>query len=41
MNWKTTHFLVFDVGLRTVMAHVAVSFSLLMHYSEWILRLKV
>ena len=29
------------VGLRTVMAHMGVSFSLLMDYNECILRLKV
>ena len=40
-NWATAHFLILMVGLGTVMAPVGVSFSLLMCYSEHILRLKV
>ena len=40
-NWATAHFLILVVGLGTVMAPVGVSFSLLMCYSECILRLKV
>ena len=40
-NWATVHFLVFIVRLATVMAAVGVSFSLLMCYSEQILRLAV
>ena len=40
-NWATTHFLVFMVGLGTIMAPAGVSSSFLMHYSEHILRLRV
>ena len=40
-NWATTHFLIFMVSLGTVMVPVGMSFSLLMCYSERILRLKV
>ena len=40
-NWVTAHFLTFMVNLGTVMAPVGVSFSVLMCYSERILRLKV
>ena len=40
-NWATAHFLILMVGLGTVMVPVDVSFSLLMCYSERILRLKV
>ena len=40
-NWATAHFLILMVGLGTVMAPVGVSFSLLMCYSERILRLNV
>ena len=39
-NWATAHFLILVVGLETVIAPVGVSFSLLMCYSERILRLK-
>ena len=37
-NWATAHFLVFMVGLGTVLALAGVSFSLLMCYHEHILR---
>ena len=40
-NWAIAHFLILMVGLGTVMVPVGVSFSLLMCYSERILRLKV
>ena len=40
-NWATAHFLILMVGLKTVMAPVGVSFSLLMCYDKRILRLKV
>ena len=40
-NWATAHFLILLVGLETVIMPVGVSFSLLMCYSERILRLKV
>ena len=40
-NWATAHFLMLMVGLGTVMAPMGVSFSLLMCYSEHILKLKV
>ena len=40
-NWATSPFLVFTVGLETIMTPVGVSFSFLVHYSEHILRLRV
>ena len=40
-NWATAHFLILMVSVGTVMGPVGVSFSLLMCYSEHILRLKV
>ena len=40
-NWATAHFLILMVGLGTVMVPVGVPFSLLICYSECILRLKV
>ena len=40
-NWATAHFLIFMVGLGTVMEPVGVSFNLLMCYNVRILRLKV
>ena len=40
-NWATDHFLIPKVCFGTVTAPVGVSFSLLMCYSECILRLKV
>ena len=40
-NWATAHFLILLVGLGTAIGPVDGSFSLLMCYSERILRLKV
>ena len=40
-NWVTAHFLIFMVDLGTVMMLVGMSSSLLMCYSEHVLRLKV
>ena len=39
--WPTTHFLIFIVGLGTVMVPMSPSFSLLVCYNECMLRLKV
>ena len=40
-NWATPHFLILMVGLGSVMVPVGVSLTLMMCYSECILRLKV
>ena len=40
-NWATAHFLPFMVGLRTVLALVGTSYSMLMRHNECIRRLKV
>ena len=40
-NWATPHFRPIMVSLRTVMVPVGVSLSMLMYYSEHIMRLKV
>ena len=40
-NWVTTHILIFDGGPSTVMASLSVSFTLLIRYTEPILRIKV
>ena len=40
-SWTTAHVLILMVSLGTVVVPVGVSFSLLMYYSEHLLRLKV